>query len=128
MGRYLDLYEFEGAATEFNIDRVSDEGPRLYCGQKQLLASYSLLPPFLLFELRQAPAVRDWSPLRRNSRRTRAPHDPSKLHPVDRPFGVQIPTGLINKKNRLHLEKVLSLNWRPVGDSNPCCRDENPVS
>jgi hypothetical protein len=18
--------------------------------------------------------------------------------------------------------------WRPVGDSNPCCRDENPVS
>ena len=19
-------------------------------------------------------------------------------------------------------------NWRPVGDSNPCCRDENPVS
>ncbi len=19
-------------------------------------------------------------------------------------------------------------NWRPQGDSNPCCRDENPVS
>ena len=96
--RYLDFYEFEGAATEFNIDRVSDVGPRLYCGQKPLLASYSLVPPFLRFELRQAPAVRGWSPLRRNSRRTRAPHDPSKLHPVDRPFGAQIPTGLINKK------------------------------
>ena len=20
------------------------------------------------------------------------------------------------------------INWRPQGDSNPCCRDENPVS
>ena len=93
VGRYLDLYEFEGAATEFNVDRVSDVGPRLYLGQKQLLASYSLVPPSLLFELRQAPAVRDWSPLRRNAWRTRAPHDPSKRHSVERPFGVQIPTG-----------------------------------
>ena len=23
---------------------------------------------------------------------------------------------------------VKRMNWRPVGDSNPCCRDENPVS
>ena len=30
VGRFLDLYEFEGAATELNIDRVSDVGPRLY--------------------------------------------------------------------------------------------------
>lgn len=93
MGRYLDSYEFERAATEFNIDRVSDVGPRLYCGQKQLLASYRLVTPSLLFELSQAPAVRDWSPLHRNSQRTRAPHDPSKLNPDDRPSGVQIATG-----------------------------------
>ena len=30
VGRYLELYEFEGALTELNIDRVSDVGPRLY--------------------------------------------------------------------------------------------------
>lgn len=29
VGRYLDLYEFGGANTELNIDRVSDVGPLL---------------------------------------------------------------------------------------------------
>ena len=27
----------------------------------------------------------------------------------------------------LHFEAEV-FKWRPVGDSNPCCRDENPVS
>ena len=35
VGRYLDLYEFGGANTELNIDRVSDVGPLLYLGRSR---------------------------------------------------------------------------------------------
>ena len=97
VGRYLDLYEFGGANTELNIDRVSDVGPMLYLRQKPLLASYSLVPPFL-FELC----------------RVLAPYSLLGTKKAEPPPSSAFPT--------------LSLTWRPVGDSNPCCRDENPVS
>ena len=44
-------------------------------------------------------------PLSRQARRS----NPGVLHPLDLPF-------FLHKK------------WHPQGDSNPCCRDENPVS
>ena len=30
--------------------------------------------------------------------------------------------------NKKALIKGFLRNWHPVGESNPCCRDENPVS
>ena len=39
---------------------------------------------------------------------------------------------LTTKNPKLNLKKVsktkMPLKWHPQGDSNPCCRDENPVS
>ena len=35
---------------------------------------------------------------------------------------------LIGLSTEMAMARKLLEKWRPVGDSNPCCRDENPVS
>ena len=35
---------------------------------------------------------------------------------------------ILNEKGNLCVKMPHLLRWHPQGDSNPCCRDENPVS